>query len=110
MEEPALEGDQVRIETPEHVVFQYELAGLGSRIIAGLIDIMLIGLALLALVLIVIAFAGGLQGLGSWAVALGAVTAFFTSGAIPSSSRSSGRADPGKRLLSMRSSRRAGTR
>jgi uncharacterized RDD family membrane protein YckC len=103
MEEPALEGDQVRIETPEHVVFQYELAGLGSRIIAGLIDLMLIGLALLALLLIVIAFAGGLQGLGTWAIALGAVTAFFTLWGYPIFFEIFWRGQtPGKRSLSMR--------
>ena len=36
MAEEALEGDRIRIETPEHVVFEYELAGLVSRIMAAL--------------------------------------------------------------------------
>src|SRR2546428_3813794 len=37
------------IETPEHVDVQFELAGVGSRLAAGLLDLLLLVLGLLAL-------------------------------------------------------------
>src|SRR6266545_6413024 len=37
------------VETPEHVDVQFELAGVGSRLAAGLLDLLLLGLTLLAL-------------------------------------------------------------
>jgi uncharacterized RDD family membrane protein YckC len=37
------------IETPEHVDVQFELAGVGSRLAAGLFDLLLLFLGLLAL-------------------------------------------------------------
>src|SRR6266446_4892564 len=37
------------VETPEHVDVQFELAGVGSRLAAGLLDLLLLGLSLLAL-------------------------------------------------------------
>ena len=37
------------IETPEHVDVQFELAGVGSRLAAGLLDLVLLILGLLAL-------------------------------------------------------------
>jgi len=37
------------IETPEHVDVQFELAGVGSRLAAGLLDLLLLFLGLLAL-------------------------------------------------------------
>lgn len=40
---PALTG-QLTIETPEHVVLEYDLAGAGSRVAAALIDQLIIGL------------------------------------------------------------------
>lgn len=51
---PALPGagtilDTVEIETPEHVVFSYEIAGLGSRFVALFIDTTLYVLGLLGL-------------------------------------------------------------
>ncbi len=72
-----VDRDVVVIETPEHVVFEYELAGLGSRIIAALIDAMWVGLGLLALVLLVLVVGGVRPGVtGPWAVA-GAILAAF---------------------------------
>src|SRR5258705_10158716 len=38
-----------RIETPEHVDVQFELAGVGSRLAAGLFDLVLLVLGLLTL-------------------------------------------------------------
>lgn len=68
--------DVVTIETPEHVTFEYELAGMGSRIVAALIDVMLVGLALLLLVLILSVAAGGIGELAPFAVAGTVVAAF----------------------------------
>ena len=45
------DGSVIRIETPEHVVFEYELAGPASRVVAAMVDALLIGLGLLALFL-----------------------------------------------------------
>jgi uncharacterized RDD family membrane protein YckC len=79
MEEPKPSGDIVQIETPEHVVFEYELAGPGSRVLAALIDFMLVGLVMLGLFIFVLVLVGGdLQGIGPYAVALGIVAAFVT--------------------------------
>jgi uncharacterized RDD family membrane protein YckC len=64
---------KIRIETPEHVVFEYELAGPASRIIAALVDGMLVGLGLAGLLLAMLATVGTA---GPWAIALGVVAAF----------------------------------
>src|SRR3989442_4241357 len=37
------------VETPEHVDVQFELAGVGSRLAAGLLDLLLLSVGLLAL-------------------------------------------------------------
>lgn len=103
MEESSVGGDRVRIETPEHVVFEYELAGLGSRVIAALIDLLLIGLALFVLLLVLIATTGGISSLAPWAIALGAVTAFVTFWGYPIVFEIWWKGQtPGKRSLQMR--------
>ena len=43
--------ERVTVETPEHVEFSYEVAGLGSRFAAGLIDTCIQGVGILALLL-----------------------------------------------------------
>src|SRR5213076_778662 len=48
------------VETPEHVDVQFELAGVGSRLAAGLLDLLLLGLSLLALWLGAVGILGGL--------------------------------------------------
>ncbi len=48
-----MEQDRVVIETPEHVQFSYELAGLGSRFLALTVDFLLLTVAKVALVLLV---------------------------------------------------------
>ena len=45
-------NDEIRIETPEHIEFSYELAGIGSRFVAALLDSLLQSLLLLVLLLI----------------------------------------------------------
>jgi uncharacterized RDD family membrane protein YckC len=44
--------ERVTVETPEHVEFSYEVAGLGSRFTAGLLDGLLQGSAVLAVLLV----------------------------------------------------------
>ena len=48
-----MEQDRVVIETPEHVEFSYELAGLGSRFLALTVDILLLAVAQVILLLLV---------------------------------------------------------
>ena len=43
--------ERVTIETPEHVEFSYEVAGLGSRFTAGLVDAAIQGAGILALLI-----------------------------------------------------------
>lgn len=61
---------QLAVETPEHVLLEFELAGVGSRAAAAIFDTLVIALLLLA-VLAVAAITGALAGgVGGW---LGAV-------------------------------------
>jgi len=46
-------GDRVTLTTPEQVEVSYELAGLGSRFLAGLVDTSLLALLIFALALVV---------------------------------------------------------
>jgi uncharacterized RDD family membrane protein YckC len=97
------EGDRIRIETPEHVVFDYELAGLVSRMVAGLIDLFFLAFILLALFVVVLAGMGGPQELAPWGLALGAVAAFVVLWGYPIAFELFWRGQtPGKRLLGMR--------
>jgi uncharacterized RDD family membrane protein YckC len=95
--------DRVRIETPEHVVFEYELAGLGSRILAALIDLLLVGLFMLGIFLVIMLFGGGIPRAGPWAVAFGLVAAFLTLWGYPIFFEILWKGQtPGKRSLKMR--------
>jgi uncharacterized RDD family membrane protein YckC len=102
MSEPKLEGDRIRIETPEHVVFEYELAGLVSRIMAAFIDLFVIALIMLGLFIVVVALVG-IEGLAPWAIALGAVAAFLVIWGYPMLFEIFWKGQtPGKRSLGMR--------
>lgn len=78
----ALSDRQLDIETPEHVLVGYELADLGSRFTAHLIDILLLGVAFIAVAVLFIA-AGAtslFDGMaGSLAVGAFAVVSFLLS-------------------------------
>ena len=50
-----MEQDRVVIETPEHVQFSYELAGLGSRFLALAIDILIQAAGITVLVVLIVA-------------------------------------------------------
>jgi uncharacterized RDD family membrane protein YckC len=95
-----LDRDLIHIETPEHVVFEYELAGLGSRIFAALLDALFVLLGFAAIALLLLA-AGQIA--GPWFAALGIVAAFvlFWGYPIYFESTRAGQT-PGKRRLGMR--------
>ena len=45
-------GDRVEVETPELVIVSYDLAGVGSRVVAALIDVLVCALAIIAVVVL----------------------------------------------------------
>jgi uncharacterized RDD family membrane protein YckC len=73
---------EINITTPEHVQVQFELAGIGSRFIALLLDTLIQGLVVTALVLATIAGFGGLAWLdrpsvaATWIIAILALLIF----------------------------------
>ena len=70
------DGSVIRIETPEHVVFEYELAGPASRAVAAMVDGLLVGLALFAVFIAIVVSQAAADATGPWMIALGAVAAF----------------------------------
>ena len=72
---------QLGVETPEHVLLSFDLAGLGTRAAAAVVDLLILGL-INALVLVFAAAAGVTEswesGLGSWGAAI--VILFFSLG------------------------------
>jgi uncharacterized membrane protein SpoIIM required for sporulation/uncharacterized RDD family membrane protein YckC len=58
------------VETPEHVDVRLELAGLGSRLAAAVLDTLLIWLAVLALVLVNASLLSGASEASSWGTAI----------------------------------------
>lgn len=72
---------QLGVETPEHVLLSFDLAGLGTRTAAAVFDLLLLGL--INLLVLVFASAAGVtenweSGLGSWGTAI--VVLFFSLG------------------------------
>lgn len=72
---------QVGVETPEHVLLSFDLAGLGTRAAAAVIDLLVLT-AINLLVVVFASFAGitenWVSGLGSWATAI--IVLFFSLG------------------------------
>jgi uncharacterized RDD family membrane protein YckC len=70
--------DRYTIDTPENIEFAYDIAGIGSRFLAAIIDTLLIGIAQAIVILIggLASSAIGLRAAGSLAAALGALLAF----------------------------------
>jgi uncharacterized RDD family membrane protein YckC len=72
--------DYLEIDTPENVVFGYEVAGIGSRFLAALVDTVLIiilqAIVYITLLLIVRGFLEGLEGLTGWVTAALGLIAF----------------------------------
>lgn len=74
--------DTVEVETPEHVVFSYEIAGLGSRFVAVFIDTMLFLLGLTGILLLIARLptpvvAGAEEIAPEWAALLGLLVLFL---------------------------------
>ena len=65
----------LEVETPEHVVLDYEIAGLGSRALAAILDTILLVIWLIGLSFIVLRLAASL---GEWLVAVLTVLGFLS--------------------------------
>lgn len=63
-----MDDQQVTIETPEHVTLSYEVAGPSSRMVAALLDHLIIALAVLALLLIALSL--GFTAAGATAIGI----------------------------------------
>src|SRR5689334_10586131 len=79
-----LSDETLDIQTPENIVFDYQIAGIGSRFLATLLDTILVGLlqlvVILVLVLIIKAYDGSIfaDPLSAWVLAIfGLITAVF---------------------------------
>ena len=57
----ALPDDHVTIETPEHIQLNYELAGIGSRFLAGFVDTLIQTIAIV-LIAVAVSLIGSLEG------------------------------------------------
>src|SRR5579859_2490335 len=69
-------SQRLSIETPEHVSVEFELAGLGSRVAALLVDYLLLGVVYWLLGSILGALAGD-TGIGAWVTSIGIVIGFL---------------------------------
>jgi hypothetical protein len=69
--------DRYTIDTPENIEFAYDIAGIGSRFLAAMIDMLLIGIAEVIIILIVglTSSAIGLRAAESLLAALGGLLA-----------------------------------
>jgi len=103
-----LSDDKIHIDTPENVVFRYNVAGMGSRFLAGLLDMILIMLLMMAanftlflLLRAQDASAWGLTGNWLWAI-FGLVTFFIFWGYYIFFEMVWNGQSPGKRKLGLR--------
>jgi len=73
MSEPTDFRQHLEVETPEHVILDYEIAGLGSRALAAILDTLIIIGWVLLLWMLLLRFG---PDLGSWAGAVMVLTSF----------------------------------
>ena len=104
----------LNIDTPENVVFGYEVVGIGSRFLAALVDTTIIGLLLLAVnAILIFVFLGGFDGIGdgnAFLVALLSLISFaFFWGYYIFFEMSWNGSTPGKRQVGIRVIRSDGT-
>jgi uncharacterized membrane protein SpoIIM required for sporulation/uncharacterized RDD family membrane protein YckC len=97
---------RLAIETPEHLILELELAGVGSRIAAAAFDAVLLGVLFFGLGLAVGTLAAGRQSAGAWStlvavLALLAAFVLFWGYFLLFEALSHGRT-PGKRLVGIR--------
>ncbi len=98
--------EHVAIVTPEHVELNYELAGLGSRFVAALVDHLIQGVALTVLLVgggLVLGVAGNIANLPAWVLAGLIVLAFLIGWGyfVLFETRANGQT-PGKRVVGIR--------
>lgn len=107
----------LQIDTPENVIFDYEVAGIGSRFLAGLIDMLLIALVdILVMVVAIVAFQIAARTLPEledalwWVVAVVTLVVFVVMGGyyMVFEALWNGQS-PGKRLVNLRVIRADGT-
>ena len=105
----------LRIDTPENVAFGYEVAGIGSRFLAALIDIIVITLLLLVVNFVAFSVTDLIGGAGdgqpgAWALAIAGVLSFMTIwGYYIFFEMTTNGQSPGKRKFNLRVVRRDGT-
>src|SRR5687767_5743923 len=94
------------VETPEHVAVHFELAGVGSRMAAGLIDLLLLGMGVIFLVIAWGAlggFSAGRADIQGWLTALMVLLMFtFVFGYFTLFEALNGGRTPGKQSLGIR--------
>lgn len=94
---------RLEVETPEHVVLEFELAGVGSRAGAAVVDLAILGAVLLSLFLVFSSMGGLGELLEAWALALLiALTFLLTWGYFALFEGLTGGRTPGKRSLGLR--------
>lgn len=101
----------LNIDTPENVVFGYEIVGIGSRFIAALIDSLIIGVTLGIITLVMVVIGNNApEGVQTILTALGILISFifFWGYYIFFEMRSNGRS-PGKNVANLRVIRQDGT-
>ena len=67
----------VDVETPELVVLTYSIAGVGSRVLAGLTDLLICAVALVAVSIAILLLGGGLSLIGDRGASWGAAVLFL---------------------------------
>jgi uncharacterized RDD family membrane protein YckC len=74
--QPPDASDDLVISTPERVAFQYEIAGIGSRFLAQIIDSLIISVILIAITILAAAL-GGVFGSGELAILVEVILGFI---------------------------------
>jgi hypothetical protein len=69
-------SDDLVISTPERVAFQYEIAGIGSRFLAQILDSLVITVVLIAITILAVSL-GGITGSGTLALLIEIILGFI---------------------------------
>lgn len=111
-----LSDETLDIQTPENIAFDYQIAGIGSRFLATLLDTILVGLLQLVLILVLVLILKAYDGnifagqLSAWVIAIfGLVTAVFYWGYYVFFEMLWNGQSPGKRWVGLRVIRSDGT-
>jgi uncharacterized RDD family membrane protein YckC len=74
--QPPDASDDLIISTPERVAFQYEIAGIGSRFLAQILDSLIITVGLIAITILALSI-GGITGSGGLALLIEILLGFI---------------------------------